>query len=87
MLDLRTKAFESLAQEHGVTADRRHVLAGFVGPAVADFAAERGADVIVVGATHRQRLDRFVMGSTAEQVADHAPCSVMIVPPGNSNEA
>lgn len=35
MLAMRTKAFESLAQEHRVPADRRHLLAGLVGPAVA----------------------------------------------------
>jgi nucleotide-binding universal stress UspA family protein len=38
--------------------------------------------MIVIGASHRTGLDRWVMGSSAEQIADDAPCSVLIVPPG-----
>jgi universal stress protein E len=82
VLAMRTKAFEGLARVHEIPAERRHLLAGRVGPAVADLATRRAADLLVIGATHRNRLDRWLMGSAAEQIADDAPCSVLVVPPG-----
>lgn len=82
LLTMRTQAFEAIAHEHAIPPDRRHLLAGRVGPAVAEFATRHRADMIVIGASHRTGLDRWVMGSSAEQIADDAPCSVLIVPPG-----
>jgi nucleotide-binding universal stress UspA family protein len=41
-------------------------------------ARERGADLVVVG--HRGHfLQDYLLGSTADRVAHHAPCPVMIV--------
>jgi nucleotide-binding universal stress UspA family protein len=37
------------------------------------------ADTIVMGSHGRKGLDRFLMGSVAESVSRHAPCSVEIV--------
>jgi nucleotide-binding universal stress UspA family protein len=46
---------------------------------IIDYAAEWGADLIVLGSHGRKGLDRFFMGSVAEHVARHAACSVEIV--------
>ena len=46
---------------------------------IIDAAAEWGADLIVLGSHGRSGLDRFLMGSVADAVARHAPCSVEIV--------
>ena len=43
-------------------------------------AAERGADLIVLTTHGFTGLKRAVMGSTAEAVVRHAPCSVWVVP-------
>ncbi len=40
---------------------------------------ERGADLVVLGHRGLSRLDRFILGSTSENVLRHAPCSVWIV--------
>jgi nucleotide-binding universal stress UspA family protein len=46
---------------------------------IIDSAAQRNADLIVVGSHGRKGLDRFLMGSVSETVARHARCSVQIV--------
>jgi nucleotide-binding universal stress UspA family protein len=52
---------------------------GDVRERIIDSAAEWRADLIVVGSHGRTGLARFLLGSTAESVAHHAPCSVEIV--------
>ena len=46
---------------------------------ILDAAAELGADLIVLGSHGRKGVQRFLLGSVAENVARHAPCSVEIV--------
>ena len=46
---------------------------------ILDYAAAWNPDLIVVGSHGRKGLDRFLIGSVAESLARHAPCSVLIV--------
>jgi len=39
------------------------------------------ADIVVMGAVSRSRLQRIFVGNTAERVLDHLPCDVLIVKP------
>jgi nucleotide-binding universal stress UspA family protein len=41
------------------------------------------ADMIVLGSRGAGGFTRLMLGSTAGQVAQHAPCPVLIVPPAN----
>ena len=52
-------------------ADARH--------AIVEAATVWPADLIVIGSHGRTGLDRFLLGSVAESVMRHAPCSVEIV--------
>lgn len=79
--DSRLAAFAALADAHGVPAERRHFLPGVPALAIAEFAMKDKDDIIVLGTTQRTRLDRFVMGSTAERVLSYAPCNVLAVKP------
>lgn len=45
---------------------------------IPDEAAEIGPDLIVVGSTASPAFTRFLLGSTAERVTRHAPCSVLV---------
>ncbi|MGH9680130.1 MAG: universal stress protein [Candidatus Acidiferrales bacterium] len=46
---------------------------------ILDRAAQWKAELIVMGSHGRRGFDRFLMGSVAEGVVRHAPCSVEIV--------
>ncbi len=46
---------------------------------IVDYAKKWGANLIVAGSHGRKGLDRFLMGSVAEFIMHHAPCSVQIV--------
>jgi nucleotide-binding universal stress UspA family protein len=63
------------------------------GPPVAvitRIAQEKKADLIITATLGRTGFDHFLIGSTAEAVVRHAPCSVLVVPsfaPAGTNEA
>ena|SRR5579871_1148790 len=44
-------------------------------------AKEMEADLIVLGTHGRTGLDRFLMGSVAEEVARRAPCPILLIKP------
>lgn len=47
--------------------------------AVITYAKKRDADLIVIGTRGRTGLKKFLLGSVAQGVSQHAPCSVLIV--------
>lgn len=51
-----------------------------------ELAERRGAQAIVVGATHHGTALRRLAGSTPEHVVDHAPCPVAVAPEGFARE-
>ena len=53
--------------------------AGSAWPEVVDYAKEESADLVVVGSHGRTGLRRVFLGSVAENVVRHAPCSVITV--------
>jgi nucleotide-binding universal stress UspA family protein len=57
---------------------------GFVVDELID--ASKDADMIVVGSRGAGGFTRLMMGSVASQVAQHAHCPVLIVPPENRSE-
>jgi nucleotide-binding universal stress UspA family protein len=50
-----------------------------VGEALVDYARKHDIDLVVMGTHGRTGLRRILMGSVAEHVVRHAPCSVMTV--------
>jgi universal stress protein E len=62
---------------------RRHLLVGSAAPELAACAARIRASLVVMGAVSRSRLERLLIGNTAEHVLDELDCDVLIVkPPG-----
>jgi nucleotide-binding universal stress UspA family protein len=55
------------------------VRAGDPRSAIVDEAEEWGADLIVVGSHGRTGLGRWLLGSVAQAVVGHAPCSVEVI--------
>lgn len=54
------------------------VVSGKAGMMIAQFAAAKGVDLIVVGSHHPSAQDYF-LGSTAARVVRRAPCSVLVM--------
>ena len=53
---------------------------------ITDHAKQWNADLIVVGACDRSRIERFFLGSVSQSVVEHAPCSVLVVKPAAIEE-
>jgi len=47
---------------------------------IVEEAKEKGIDLIVMGTHGRTGIKRILMGSVAQNVIGHAPCSVLVVP-------
>ena len=65
--------------------DERVLLSGDPAHALHDLAVDRGANLLAVGLTHREGLDRLVAGSVAAGLLHGAPCPVLTVPPGTTD--
>jgi nucleotide-binding universal stress UspA family protein len=66
-----------------------HVLEGtIISASIDEYAAEIGADMIVMGTHGRSGLSHMLHGSVAERTLRHAPCPVLTVPlPSNARYA
>ena len=61
-------------------ADAMYGLNG-IAETIANAANEWGADLVVVGSSHRQGLERWVIGSVAEQLIAKVDASILLVRP------
>lgn len=57
------------------------------GEALAAAARDRGADLVVLGSTHRGPLGRVVPGTTMEHLLTGSPSAVAVAPPGFAGRA
>jgi len=73
-----TKEVEALGREQGVQLGVR-IAVGHSAKVLCDVTKEVRADLLVIGASGRSGLWAGVLGSTADRVVDHAPCSVLVV--------
>lgn len=55
-----------------------HVRQGNAYEEIIRFAAEKDADIIMIGHRGLSGLERFFLGSVAAKVVSHAPCSVYV---------
>jgi nucleotide-binding universal stress UspA family protein len=54
---------------------------GDAATAICDAAQELGAELIVISSHGRTGMKRFLLGSVASRVVQHAPCSVLVLRP------
>jgi nucleotide-binding universal stress UspA family protein len=69
---------EGILRKFGTRGDIL-VKRGPAGPVLVSVATDINAELVVVGTIGRTGLRRLLLGSVAEAVASHAPCSVLIV--------
>jgi nucleotide-binding universal stress UspA family protein len=71
---------EEAAEDAGMKLETVLLQARDVGAAIVDEAAERGADVIILGLPYRMRFGgAFDMSRTVPYVLKNAPCAVWVV--------
>lgn len=71
----------SLAAGEGVAAERVHLRAGEAGDAIPAATRDLRADLAVMGAVSRSRLEQAFIGNTAERVLDRVACDVLVIKP------
>lgn len=81
LLRLDHEHFRELAERHGVPVDRRRISTGPVASALAAMARDAEGDVLVIGAARRGRMERLLIGRTATDVLESAPCDVLVLKP------
>ena len=84
--ELETMATDAEARKN-VGRITRHVAVGGANHEIVGLANRLGADLIVMGTHGRTGIRRAVIGSVAEYVVRHAPCTVVCVKPTVEAEA
>lgn len=79
------KVFEQLekvVRDEGIPVHAEQLFrSAFVAGALADFAEDAAATMLVMAAGRHGRLARVALGSTTMGVLDSSPCPVLVVPP------
>lgn len=73
-------AAERVARPAGVTA-HVELLQGNVAKRLVEYAAEGGFDLLALGQSGQSAVWGMFLGTTADKVVRHAPCSVLVVRP------
>lgn len=77
----RQQQLDRLVGEFDVPAENVHLVAGDIRSALDELAGDLEIDVVVAGAVARGRLERLLVGSTAEQLLDAVECDVVVIKP------
>ncbi len=73
LLDVQRQRFDGVPSDTRVLRDKSTVTA------LCELASDKEADLIVLGTHGLTGVTRLLLGSVAERVIRHAPCSVMVV--------
>jgi universal stress protein E len=78
--ELHRRAVDDLLASQGVPPEQVDLVQGTPADVIARTAADRRAELVVLGALRRSQLEQALIGSTAEAVAAEVPCDVLLVP-------
>ncbi|MBL6749587.1 MAG: universal stress protein [Nevskia sp.] len=79
-------AFTEFMDFREVPPECRHRLAGAPAAVLAEFVANRGIGLLVLGSAYRDAWDRLLLGSTAETLMQEAAVDLMLVKPAGTLE-
>lgn len=79
--DAENQKLSELAERFEVSPDNCHWSNEEISHGLPTQVQELGASVVVMGAVSRSRLDRLLVGNTAERVMDNLECDVLVVKP------
>ena len=69
---------ESAQLSRNFTTVRTEQITGHAARDITRLASKENADLIALGARGMNALERFLLGSTSEEIVRHAPCSVLV---------
>lgn len=78
-------AAEKIKNSLGIEKVSTKVLEGFVADTIIEQAGSWQADLLVVGSHGRTGMDKLLLGSVAEKLVNHAPCSVDVIKASQSS--
>jgi len=78
-IDRDVTAFRQFAEAQGVPCDRCHLLSGEAAPSLVRFGERIGADTLAMGSVFRSAWDRFMLGTTAEQLLAESACDILMI--------
>jgi len=70
-----------LAEASGVSASACHWSTDEITRSLPEMVEEKGASLVIMGAVSRSRLDRLLIGNTAERLLDRLSCDVLVIKP------
>lgn len=73
------RAYRAFMELHRIPGERRHRLSGYPADALAQQARSIGAQLVVVGGSYREGLDRLLLGSTAEILLNQTGFDTLVV--------
>lgn len=79
--DAHMREFNTVLAEYPAFAAHADLLDGAPATALPEYVCEKEVDVMVMGAIARGKLQRLLVGSTAERLLDRLPCDVLVVKP------
>jgi universal stress protein E len=82
--ELHRRAVDDLLASHGVPPEQVDFVQGAPADVIVRAAADRRAELVVLGALRRSQLEQALIGSTAEAVVATVPCDVLLVPAPNA---
>ncbi len=75
------QAIAELAKAHNIPAEHCHCVDENIHISLPKLVEDSGIALVVMGAISRSRLDRILIGNTAEKLLDELDCDVLIVKP------
>lgn len=79
--ELRRDALEALVDRHEIPHASVNLLPGQPAQLLPKLAQDLDVGLVVMGAVARGRVERILVGSTAEKVMDRLPCDLLVVKP------
>lgn len=73
------QAVYRLLASHNVNPENVRIVAGDVNEKLLAYLYSVRCNLLVIGALSRSRLERAILGSTAEKVLDETPCDVLVI--------
>jgi universal stress protein E len=70
-----------LAKGHGIAPEHSHCIDENIHISLPRLTEESGTNIVAMGAISRSRLDRILIGNTAEKLLDELACDVLIIKP------